>query len=108
MTITANTATVAVGVAATVAMVAQAAPARADSPVNVAVTDSVRSELVAAAVAMTNGVPASEFSGLQPARTYLDYECQLPSWLMTKHRPVVVVNKTSCTAVPDVRGRCHC
>lgn len=74
MTITANTATFAVGVAATVAMVAQAAPARADSPVNVAVTDSVRAELVAAAVAMTNGVPASEFSGLQPARTYLAYD----------------------------------
>ena len=64
----------ALGVAAMAAMVAQAAPARADSPVNVAVTDSVRAELVAAAVAMTNGVPASEFSGLEPGRTYLAYD----------------------------------
>lgn len=62
------------GVAVTAAMVVQAAPARADSPVNLDVTDAVRAELVTAAVAMTNGVPASEFSGLEPGRTYLAYD----------------------------------
>jgi len=74
MTMMATTMGTLLGVAATAAMVVQAAPARADSPVNIDVTDAVSAELVTAAVAKTNGVPASEFSGLESARTYLAYD----------------------------------
>ena len=42
-------------------------------PVNLAVTDQVRSELVAAGASL-NGIPASEYSGLEPGHTYYAYD----------------------------------
>jgi hypothetical protein len=45
-----------------------------DSPVNLHVTDDVRAELVEAAAAATNGIPASEFGGLRPGKTYYAYQ----------------------------------
>lgn len=59
-------------VAATISL---AAPANADSVVNLPVTDAVRAELVTAGAAQEpNDVPASEFSGLDPGRTYYAYD----------------------------------
>lgn len=46
-----------------------AAPAHADPPVNLTVTDDVRVQLIEAGATLT-GRPASEFSGLAPGRTY--------------------------------------
>lgn len=61
---------------ATTALALVIAPAAIadDSPVNLPVTDAVRAELVSAAAATTNGIPASEFTGLRPGQTYYAYE----------------------------------
>jgi len=60
-------------VAATAAMIVQAAPARADSPVNLDVTDAVRAQLVQAGAVLTRQ-PAAQYSGLQPGKTYYAYD----------------------------------
>jgi len=49
------------------------APARADAPVNLTVTDDVRDQLVKAGAVVT-GRPASEYSGLRPGKTYYAYQ----------------------------------
>jgi hypothetical protein len=61
---------------ATAALALVLAPAAVadDSPVNLHVTDAVRGELVSAAAATTNGIPASEFTGLRPGQTYYAYQ----------------------------------
>jgi len=58
--------------AAAAAAIAIAAPAHADSAVNLQVTDDVRTELVQAGATLT-GRPAAEFTGLAPGRTYYAY-----------------------------------
>jgi hypothetical protein len=60
---------------ATTALAVPLAPSAVadDSPVNLRATDAVRAELVEAAAATTNGIPASEFGGLRPGRTYYAY-----------------------------------
>lgn len=63
----------AVAIAAVDVVLAPAALADA-APVNLPVTDAIRAELVIAAAATTNGIPASEFGGLLPGRTYYAYE----------------------------------
>ena len=50
-----------------------AAPAHADAPVNLTVTDGVRTQLVQAGAVLT-GRPASEYSGLRPGKTYYAYQ----------------------------------
>jgi hypothetical protein len=60
----AASAAVSVGVATT---------AHADAPVNLKVNDAVRAELLQSA-AQLHGVPASEYVGLMPGRTYYAYD----------------------------------
>jgi hypothetical protein len=70
-TIKTVTATVwAVSAAATIGL---AAPAHADSAVNLPLTDEVRAELVQAGAALT-GHPASDYSGLRPGHSYYAYQ----------------------------------
>lgn len=54
------------------ATVVLAAPAHAESPVNLSLTDDVRTELVQAGSVLT-GRPASEFTGLRPGKSYYAY-----------------------------------
>ena len=51
------------------ATIGLAAPAHAESPVNLTATDDVRAELIQAGATLT-GRPATEFIGLAPGRTY--------------------------------------
>lgn len=63
----------AVWLATTAATIGLAAPAHADSaPVNLPLTDDVRTELVQAGAVLT-GRPASEFSGLRSGKSYYAY-----------------------------------
>jgi hypothetical protein len=50
-----------------------AGTAHADAPVNLKVDDAIRSELLQSA-AQLHGVPASEYVGLMPGRTYYAYD----------------------------------
>ena len=59
-------------VAAAAATVVLAAPAHAESPVNLPLTDHVRSELVQSGAVLT-GRSASEFTGLRPGKSYYAY-----------------------------------
>jgi len=69
-----TTVVAAVWMATAAATIGLAAPAHADdSPVNLPVTDDVRAELVQAGAVLT-GRPASEFTGLEPGKTYYAYE----------------------------------
>lgn len=60
-------------IATAAAIIGLAAPAHADSPVNLTVTDDVRDQLVQAGSVLT-GRPASEFTGLRPGKTYYAYQ----------------------------------
>jgi hypothetical protein len=73
MKATKTTAVAAVWMATAATTIGLAGPAHADSPVNLRVTDGVRAELVRAGATLT-GRPASEFSGLEPGRTYYAYQ----------------------------------
>jgi hypothetical protein len=64
----------AVCMAAAAATIGFAAPAHADaSPVNLAVTDDVRAQLLQAGATLTSH-PASEYTGLEPGNTYYAYD----------------------------------
>jgi hypothetical protein len=58
---------------AAAAAICLAATAHADPAVNLPVNDTVRAELVTAGAVLT-GVPASEFTGLRPGKTYYAYD----------------------------------
>jgi len=73
MKATKTTVVAAVWMASAAATFGLAAPARADSPVNLTVTDGVRTQLLQAGAVLT-GRPASEFTGLRPGKTYYAYE----------------------------------
>jgi hypothetical protein len=75
MTATKTTAVAAALIATAAATIGLAAPAHADPPVNLTVTDDVRDQLVEAGAVLT-GRPASEYSGLRPGKTYY---AQVPS-----------------------------
>ena len=60
-------------IATATATIGLAAPAHADSPVNLTMTDDVRAQLVEAGATLT-GRPAAEFSGLRPGKTYYAYQ----------------------------------
>jgi hypothetical protein len=63
----------AVWVATAAAAVGLAAPAQADAaPVNLPLTDDIRTELVQAGAILT-GSPASDFTGLRPGKSYYAY-----------------------------------
>jgi hypothetical protein len=61
-----------VWIASVGAIVALAAPAHAESPVNLTLTDDVRSELIQAGSVLT-GRAAYEFTGLRPGKSYYAY-----------------------------------
>jgi hypothetical protein len=69
MKATTTTLAAAVWMATAAATTALAGPAHADPPTNLRVTDDVRTQLVQAGATLT-GRPASEFTGLEPGRTY--------------------------------------
>ena len=73
MKATKTTVVAAVWMASAAATFGLAAPARADAPVNLTVTDDVRDQLVKAGAVVT-GRPASEYSGLRPGKTYYAYQ----------------------------------
>jgi hypothetical protein len=73
MKATKTTVVAAISMATAAATIGLAAPAHADSPVNLTVTDDVRAQLVQAGSVLT-GRPASEFTGLRPGKTYYAYE----------------------------------
>jgi hypothetical protein len=60
-------------VAPAVATLTAAGVAHADPPVNLRVDNTVRAELLAAG-AQIHGVPASEYTGLVPGKTYYGYD----------------------------------
>ena len=66
-----------VWMAATAAVIVLAAPAQAcgDSAVNLPLTDDVRAELVQSGATLT-GFPASQFTGLQPGKSYYGYDAK--------------------------------
>ena len=70
---TKTTVSAAVWVATAAGTIALAAPAHANSPVNLVVTDDVAAQLVQAGSVMT-GRPAAEFTGLRPGKTYFAYQ----------------------------------
>jgi|SRR5882757_6345099 len=72
MTATKTPVVAALLIAIATATIGLAAPAHADSPVNLTVTDDVRDQLVEAGAVLT-GRPASEFTGLRPGKTYYAY-----------------------------------
>jgi hypothetical protein len=69
MSTTRTAALAAVWTATATATIGLAAPAHAVTAVNLPVTDDVRAELLQAGATLT-GRPATEFSGLQPGKTY--------------------------------------
>jgi hypothetical protein len=73
MKATMTTVVAAVWMATAAATIGLAAPAHADSPVNLTVPDDVRAQLVQAGAVLT-GRPAAEFTGLQPGETYYAYD----------------------------------
>ena len=73
MKATKTTVVAAMWMASAAATFGLAAPARADAPVNLTVTDDVRDQLVKAGAVVT-GRPASEYSGLRPGKTYYAYQ----------------------------------
>jgi hypothetical protein len=73
MKATMTTVVAAVWMATAAATLGLAAPAHADSPVNLTVPDDVRAQLVQAGAVLT-GRPAAEFTGLRPGKTYYAYQ----------------------------------
>ena len=73
MKATKTTVVAAMWMASAAATFGLAAPARADAPVNLTVTDDVREQLVEAGAVVT-GRPGSEYSGLRPGKTYYAYQ----------------------------------
>jgi hypothetical protein len=73
MSTTRTAALAAVWTATATATIGLAAPAHAVTAVNLPVTDDVRAELLQAGATLT-GRPATEFSGLQPGKTYYAVE----------------------------------
>jgi hypothetical protein len=73
MKATMTTVVAAVWMATAAATIGLAAPAHADSPVNLRVPDDVRAQLVQAGAVLT-GRPAAEFTGLEPGQTYYAYD----------------------------------
>jgi len=66
--------------AAVAATIAGAAPAHANEPpVNVPLTDDVRTQLVAAGAVLT-GRPVSEFAGLRPDESYYAFDPEAGYW----------------------------
>jgi hypothetical protein len=59
--------------AASAAILGMAGTAHADAPVNLPVTDTVRSQLIEAGAAH-KGLPVSDFVGLRPGLTYYAYD----------------------------------
>jgi hypothetical protein len=73
MKTTKATVVAAIWTATAAATIGLAAPAHADAPVNLTVTDDVREQLIQAGSVLT-GRPASEYTGLRPGKTYYAYE----------------------------------
>ncbi len=73
MKATKTTVVAAMWMASAAATFGLAAPAHADAPVNLTVTDDVRDQLVKAGAVVT-GRPASEYRGLRPGKTYYAYQ----------------------------------
>jgi hypothetical protein len=72
MTSTKTTMLAAICTATAAATIGLAAPAHADSPVNLTIPDDVRTELIQAGAVLT-GRSASEFTGLRPHKSYYAY-----------------------------------
>jgi hypothetical protein len=76
-----------IGAASAAATLGLAATAHADAPVNLRVKDGIRAELLQTG-AEVHGVPAAEFVGLAPGKTYYAYDPDtMTYWAGAKLRP---------------------
>ncbi len=87
MKATMTTVVAAVWMATAAATIGLAAPAHADSPVNLRVPDDVRAQLVQAGAVLT-GHPASEYAGLEPGQTYYAYDPNSDTYCRRRPCPV--------------------